>query len=243
MNHEPDAFEQLRAADPVDPATVDGPDSPRARALLSSILATDRTPEAVPERRRRRRRLAVAAAILAALAAAAAWIVTRPVTNPASLSCYEGPTLDSSQVGLVGRPLEVASCVPFWADGTLTNPAYPPGTVPPLVACVTDVGTFAVFPSEDPNLCEELGLAPPDPQSIDDAAPIIDLENALVDYFSSDPCIPIPQAADDVQRILDEHGVSDWTITVGEQRPDRPCASLSFEPERRTVRIVPIPTE
>jgi len=241
MNDRPDAFERLRAANPVDPARVDGPDSPRAQQLLASILATPRTPEPAVVRRRRRRRLGVAVALVAILGGAAAWIVTRPVANPATVSCYAQPALHGTQAGLVGVPLDVESCAPYWENGTLTNPDYPPGVAPPLVACVTDVGTFAVFPSEDPNLCEKLGLAPPEPQSIEDAKPTLDLGQALVDYFLSESCIPIPQAASAVRRILDEHGAADWTITLGNQRPDRPCASLSFEPRTHTVRIVPIP--
>lgn len=240
MNNRPDAFEQLRAANPVDPATVDGPDAPRAQQLLASILATPRTPEPAVVRRRRRR-LVIAVALAAVLGGAATWIITRPVTNPAVVSCYAQPALGGTQAGLVGVPLDVESCAPSWADGTLTNPHYPPGVVPPLVACVTDVGTFAVFPSTNPNLCETLGLAPPEPQSIEDAKPTLDLGQALADYFATERCIPIPQAASDVRRILDEHEAADWTITIGDQRPDRPCASLSFEPKTHTVRIVPIP--
>ncbi|GBD83921.1 hypothetical protein BMS3Abin02_00304 [bacterium BMS3Abin02] len=240
MNDRPDAFERLRAANPVDPATVDGPDSPRAQQLLASILATQRTPE-VAVVRRHRRPLVIVVALVAILGGAATWIITRPVTSPVTVSCYAQPALHGTQAGLVGVPLDVKSCAPYWEDGTLTSPDYPPGVVPPLVACVTDVGTFAVFPSNNPNLCETLGLAPPEPQSIEEAKPTLDLDHAISEYFATSRCIPIPQAVSDVRRILDEHGAADWTVTVGEQRPDRPCASLSFEPKSHTVRIVPIP--
>lgn len=240
MNDQPDAFEQLRAANLVDPTQVDGPDSPRAQTLLASILATPfaREPNVV---RRRRRRLIVAVAILAVLGGAAAWIVTRAVTNTTAISCYQELNLSGPRVGLAGHPLDAQSCAPFWADGTLTNPDYPPGVVPPLVACVTDTGALGVFPSDDHNLCEKLDLAPPDPASIRDATPILDLDQAISEYFATDQCIPIPRAVDDVRQILEDHDASDWTITIGEQRPDRPCASLSFEPETHTMRIVPIP--
>ncbi|GBD83812.1 hypothetical protein BMS3Abin02_00194 [bacterium BMS3Abin02] len=240
MKNRPDAFERLQAANPVDPATVDRPDSPRAQQLLASILATPRTPEPAVVRRRRRR-LVIAVALVAVLGGAATWIITRPVTNPAVVSCYAQPALHGTQAGLAGVPLDVESCAPYWEDGTLTNPDYPAGTVPPLVACVTDVGTFAVFPSDDPNLCGNLGLALPEMQSIEDAKPTLDLDHAISDYFATDQCIPIPQAVDDIRSILDRHDASDWTITIGERRPDRPCASLSFEPKTRTIRIVPIP--
>jgi hypothetical protein len=239
MKRTPDPVELLRAANPVDPSEVDEADAPGAQTLLASILATPRTPDPVAARKHRRRLLAVA--LTALITGAAAWIITRPITNPSTIACYQAPSLDSPQVGLVGHgTLDPHVCAPYWTNGLLTNGNYPTGTVPPLIGCVTDTGILAVFPSDNPDLCQDLNLSTPDPESIKNAEPVLELDQALSDYFSTNQCIPITQAVNDIQHILNEHDMSDWTITIGQQQPDRPCASLAFNPEQHTIHIVPI---
>ena len=169
--------------------------------------------------------------------------MTRPVSEPEDIVCYQAVDLDSDRVGVgYGADVTAAACVRFWEDGTLTNPEFgPAGSVPPLAGCVSAAGSLAVFPSEDPNVCQDLGLADVDPSSVPAAGEIRSLNDILVDYFASDGCVPIPRAVDDVRGILDTRGFANWTITETSGSSDRICASFSMEAENETVFIVPIP--
>jgi len=74
MTEHQDAFEEMKAHDPVDMRALPSADDPGAQRLLESILESPRTPLPMP----RRRRLVVVVAIVVLaflLVAAAAWIM------------------------------------------------------------------------------------------------------------------------------------------------------------------------
>jgi hypothetical protein len=233
-----DAFDILSSHDPVDETRLDDHRSPRARQLFESIVAT---PGHVATRRRRRLRTFAFAAIAVATMGAA-WIVFHPISNPTAVTCYQAVSLDSDAVGIAsGSTLDPSACVSAWEDGPLVNEEIVPrGTVPPLVGCVTDAGTLAVFPSDDPAVCEQLGLARPDSESIAPGEVVGDLQDALTDYFATHQCVSIDQARDAVENILTDRGMSQWTIETGPAQPDRPCASFGMDPENTTIYLVPI---
>lgn len=234
-----DPFEILRHNDPVDPATVPDAESDQARRLLHQITATRR-----PNLARRRRLIrAVAVAVAALLLAAAAWAVLyRDPTEPSGVGCYQSTDLASDRV--VIRPdtePSVDACTEPWRDGTLTNPTMAPGTVPPFTGCVTETGALAVFPTDDPETCERLGLAPANPVPADDIEPVVDLQNQLVEFFSTAGCVDMQTATDKIQAILDRAGLDHWRIQTQPSPPDRPCASFGLDPQTNTVILVPIP--
>lgn len=69
-----------------------------------------------------------------------------------------------------GGPAAAAACEPVWADGILTNPDINErGEIPPLTACVANNKSLAVFPTDDPTVCEDLGLSYPEPLEQDTA--------------------------------------------------------------------------
>jgi hypothetical protein len=241
MSERQDAFHELRASDRVHRGRLEGHASPRAQRMLRVILDTPR--EEPPPSTRRRLVVVIAIAVIALVALAATWLVTRPVTHPQSIVCYQAADLESDRVAVASGPTLTASgCEAVWAEGTLSNPEFgPAGSVPPLVGCVGGSGALAVFPSDDPSVCARLGLAIPDPASIPGAETVIVLNNALVDYFSARHCIAIPEAVAGVRTILDAHGASDWTIETTPGPEDRPCASYGLDAEAQTVFVVPIP--
>lgn len=239
------AFDELTSANPVDRDQLESYDSPTARRILRSIL---NTPQETARRARTpfgKRRLVLVAAIIVVtlITLAAVWIMTRPVTQPQAIACFQAPHPDADRVGIQsGRPAGTAACEQFWADGTLSNPEFgSPGSVPPLMACVSEAGSLFVFPSDDPGLCARLGLAVPDPATSLEADTVRALNNALVDYFSSQPCTTIPQAVADVRRILDEHEAFDWIVVATAGNDERPCASFGLDAEEHTIHLVPIP--
>lgn len=242
MSRRFDAFDELARHDPVDESSLPSHDSPQAQRLLAEITATPRQPQRT-SLRHRRVVVAIAVGIAAVATLGAAWIMTRPVAEPQDIVCYQAADLDSDRVGIgYGDDVAAEACERFWSDGILTNPQFgPAGSVPPLVACVSEAGSLAVFPTNDPNVCHTLGLADVDEASLPGADAVRDLNDALVDYFLTNLCIPVPRAVDDVRRILDAHGFVDWTISETSGPPDRPCASHSMDTENARITIIPIP--
>jgi hypothetical protein len=243
MSEPRDAFDLLHETNPVVLSEVEGPDSPRAEALLASILATPRPPS---ERRallpRRLRVVIVLAAVIAATTAAA-WIWTRRIELPQSVICFESVDLESDRAGGPSSASATAeACEVVWQDGILHNPVLgPPGSVPPLTACVAESGALAVFPTDDSTVCRTLGLADPEPSGQEDADRLRQLSDGLITYFQSSPCIGIEEAEREVRRMLAEAGLDNWAVQSQPAPVDRPCASHSLDPRAETVHLVPIP--
>lgn len=235
--HDQDPFAILRRHNPVDPAAVPGPDSPAAQRIYRRVINT-------PPGRRPVRRLAVrvAAVVLVSLSVAAGGVlVYREVTQPAGVVCYASVSLDSDRVVVDPQDSPDPSlCRAVWAQGPLADQADPPGSVPPLQACVNQEGTFVVFPSDDPAVCQRLGLATPAP-SDDQLRSVQEVQRELVAYIEGNRCPTIDDAAAHAQELLDDAGLVDWTV---ERRPptgERPCASISIDPDTNTIIVVPIP--
>jgi hypothetical protein len=243
VTERPNAFALLRLADPVDQDTVRSPDSPPARQLLAEIL---QTPRDTPYRRHRRPdwQVAVGVALVTVLTIAATWLWLRPVTDPLGVACYAAVDLDGDRAARAGGSTldPDDACGDYWRDRVLVNPdLVPPGSVPPLLGCVTDQGGLAVFPTDDPETCARLGLATVDPGSIDEGDTIRAVTDQLVDHFLAAGCLPLDQAERDVRQILDDNGFTDWTIIAGPPTEERPCASLAIDAPTRTITLVPMP--
>lgn len=240
-----DAFELLRSLDPVNESRLPDHQTPIAQRLLTEILSKPRAASPAHPRRpsRRRLRVAVALAFVALATIAAAWIVLRAISNPIAIGCYQAPTLDSNRVGVAsGGRLDPSVCAPLWEEATLVNQdVAPAGSIPPLFGCVTDTGSLAVFPSDDPTLCEQLGLSPPDDQSIPEGEAIRQLNDQLIAYFDNQACVPFDEAQQGVEDILEKTGFGDWTIEFMPGNPGHPCASFGLDSENQTIRVVPIP--
>jgi hypothetical protein len=184
--------------------------------------------------------LAVAVLAVAAVAATT-WVALVRDVSAVTVVCYATTSLDGDRVGVAASSApSVAVCAEPWADGPLTNPDVNPGDIPPLTACVTDNGVLAVFPTDDPKVCDDLGLATPDPSQ-----PTVGLGSAaaardeIVAYVAGETCPSLEDAELRVRSILETHGLTDWTVEAQPQREDRPCASIAFDTDTRTVILVP----
>lgn len=236
MSRYEDAFDILVSHDPVDETRLDDHDSPNARRLFASIVSQPRQP-------RGRRWRSWTVAIVAVATIAAAWVTIRAISTPTAIGCYRAPTLDADVVAVEsGESLDPSVCAPIWETGVLVNTdIVPVGSVPPFVACVTDRGSLAVFPSDDRTLCEQLGLAFPDDESIIPGEAIRHLQDSLDAYFAAHHCVPLEQARNDIQQILAAGGFTDWTIQAQSPQPNMPCASYGLDPQDTTIYLVPIP--
>ena len=243
MKPEWTAFGALRRTNPVRDNEVPGADSPEARELLTRILATPREQELRTPASRRKLRLVLAVAAISVITIAATWIWLRSISIPNAIICYQAVDLDADTAA--APPSETATgdaCAPAWEQQTLVNPdIVPPGSVPPLVACVAENGALAVFPSDDTTVCRRLGLAEPDPSTQESADNVRALESQLIEYFQSEGCIPVDEATTHVSRVTEDHGLASWAIEAQPETPERPCASFSIDPDLETIFIIPIP--
>ncbi len=125
--------------------------------------------------------VSVAAAVLAGGGVATAVLLEAPATDKSMVRCYwmvsgeTGRDFPGTTVGAAGRQGEQvsiteaeATCESLWQQGVMTDLWHgagssgtePPGghAVPALQACVLPSGVAAVFPSDDANVCDSLGL-------------------------------------------------------------------------------------
>jgi len=244
MSQRPDdAFEAFRKANPINDSTLPGPDSPKGRTLFDRITSAPRLSDPTPRRSRHRTVLVITAVLVALISIAATWLALRDVTDPLPIVCYQAPRMDSdAAAGASGGTLGVERCEWAWEDGTLINDDFaPPGQIPPLVGCVTDEGNLAVFPGDDPALCEQLGLTRPEPASMSDGDALRQLESDLVDWFDEHGCQALDVAEQDIRVILDAHGFDDWLISNPGPNGNDPCASFGLDVENKAVRLVSTP--
>ncbi|MEZ5176612.1 MAG: hypothetical protein R2823_10505 [Acidimicrobiia bacterium] len=232
-----DLFEALREGDPARMSNSEQ-DALLRQRIKSRVLAADRR----PLRATRRRILVVALVAAFALASTAAAIyLAREPSDPAGIGCYQAATLDAPQFGVrAPSSLHPSECEQLWADGTLTNPSVvPKGEIPQLVGCVNPAGGLAVFPSNDDQLCDRLGLARYEEPTRTD---VVELNVQLLGLFTTEKCMTMDDAQTRVEDILTAQGLSNWSVTVTTPASaDRPCASFSLNGSDHTILLVPIP--
>jgi hypothetical protein len=238
-----DPFELLRQGDPAPLATTPAADSALGREIYARVMATTTEPARRRTRPPARRIVGIALAVLAALAlAAAVWSIRKTVTQTSDMVCYQGLTLDSSRSGgLAPDVFEPEACESLWLNGTLVNVAIAaPGTVPPLVGCVSDRGVLFVLPSDDAALCGSLGLA--EFERSPGILPGTILDRRLRSIFGDGSCRSMQDAQVMVTGLFEEQGLSGWTVRViAEPTPQRPCASYGLDSVNRVVFLTPIP--
>ncbi|HEX3621947.1 MAG TPA: hypothetical protein VHT97_06510 [Acidimicrobiales bacterium] len=270
------AFARLRDANPVSPTQLAPATSPDAAALFRRIVAAadvdlGRDLDVVvgrTRRPRRRLRLLVPGVVVAGLVGAGAYAaVTRDVSKPQFVACYERADLGArTQVVSVRSGGPVEACAGLWAAG-----AFGAVPVPGLAACTLDSGAAGVFPTTTgADVCDRLGLArPPAPGSSTTTAPstgavpsgppaapattaadenarFLAFRDAVLPQFLDAACVDPSTAQSVVRRELDGAGLADWAVRVGDGvgdgfSADRPCATLAFRPDERAVLLVPAP--
>lgn len=242
MSEPKNGVERLRETNPVEENRVEGPDSPRARQLLTHILARPREDDVPTRLSARRLRQAVALAVVALVTVAGAWLWFRPIDTPEAILCYREVDINSDLAAApAGETVIAQACASVWEDETLVNPEVAePGSIPPLTACVAETGALAVFPTDDTTVCDALGLAYPDPASQERADAVRQLQDQLVSYFQESECIPIAEAEVHIRQLLADFAIP-WIIQAQPATGDRPCASFSVDSAGKAIHLIPIP--
>ena len=227
---------ELKALAPVPPER----DLPGGRVLqiqervTNEIVRTEEIPKAPPSRRRTRRWVAFALVPAALIGAAATYAATRSADEVVNgIGCYAAPRLDAdtSVVEADGRD-PVTVCAEAWPN--LGGPS-----VPPLVACAMGQ-VVAVFPSDDPGICQHLGLDPLPADYKEAAGKFVSMRDDLINRFASDDrCVTETEGRQIARDVLDEHGFIDWSIHGGTFSDAEPCAELWFDSDKKIVGLVP----
>ncbi|MCE9620930.1 MAG: hypothetical protein K8R99_01145 [Actinomycetia bacterium] len=231
---EQDSFEALVAANPT---RARAESLPGDEALLARILATDPN-RSDPPTARPRKRAWVLVGVSATVALMAAFAVLRheAPTDPTQISCLSDVSVSPHrQIGLPTSDDPVAACRQLWQAGEFGDV-----NVPALTACITDQGRIAVVPGGNQS-CIDLGyslwngsLA----ESDDDLITFqVDLARELMENCSSRE-----EAADDVQDLLTQHGLEEWTIAFSDNwTADMPCTKPAVDPQSKTVTLSALP--
>ena len=248
----------LRAANPIAEDQLPLPsESPTAQLLYEKITGTPYagSPVVAASRVRRRRWLGPGVAALLALAgggAAGAYAVATRLHTHLAVSCYAGPSLQSTVLAVAAGPEgPVTACARAWDKGSVG-----PGPTPLLVACLTPQGVAAVFPSAPgADICGQLRL-PPLPAgaaSLDTtttaaSAPTTatpgtlppDLRDAVVANLRA-TCLPAAEAELTITKLLAKAGVA-WTVVTPTPFPNgHPCASPGFDEGNHRVVLSGVP--
>ncbi len=236
-----DIFDILRDGDRAVHHALPDANSPLARSIRATVMANTHT---VATTRRRRAVIVVAAVLTALLATAAVWVVSNRdtnVTNPSGILCYDAPGLDANAI-LAPRDREATTdaCTSLWRDELLpVDITLPTNHDQPLVGCVTAQGNLAVFPSTNHGLCADLGLA--DLVDATGPDPRVELSARLIEAINPQTCLTIERAQQVAHEELDALGIKDWTVVTQDERPDRPCATISIDATNNTIHLVPFP--
>ena len=238
MSQPRDPLKRLRKANPVPPDQAPRADSPQARVLFQRIV------EQPPGKARKRwwtgRAWILLPAILV-LAGAATYVILRPVTEPISVACFQGPDVKANRAIVPPTDNPVAACRDVWQPGGEFNPSGEI-TPPPLTACVLNGGALGVFPSLlEADTCTVLGLAHPATARLSGLnRAVLDVQAALAKRFLG-ACVSRNEAVALARAELSRHGLSDWRIDVPLPfTSTEPCASVAFDLEHRTLRLIPV---
>ena len=242
-----DPFEILRTH--VRSVTSDEPPVIDDTELVNAIVSgrytpTTSTPDFVPRLRPRRTRRRIAVGVAVAFAASGGFAVAasnwgEEASRPErGASCYSEFSLLSGQVVLSGSVDPLGDCAEMWRAGKIVvaDGSIAPGTVPPLVACVSDQDAVVVFPSIDGRGCGALGL--PDAIPSDDVDPVAALALRLVDEVNA-KCMSFDEAQQETEKILHSLRLSGWRIV--DLGGTGACSFASADGDVRVVTLSLLP--
>ena len=207
-----------------------------------------------PRRPRRVLRVAVLTVVGSmSLVVAGYALAGRQPSKPQTVACFAAADLaaETAVVG-TGEGGPVATCARLRDRGFLGR-----ATASALRACVLESGAVGVFPqATGRDVCFDLGLASvstpagggreADAPEVA-AARFTAFRDAALPRLVGQGCVGVGPAEMIVREELVRAGLEGWTVVtgVGEDglgfSAERPCASLNFKPEVRTVELAPVP--
>jgi hypothetical protein len=236
---EQDDLQAIAGENPVSPGTFTGRErSEFANRAYRAITSTPRTP-------RWHRRMFVSGIALALVvgAGAAAYTLTRPISNPIAVGCYEGTSLTATEHITALRGTPAASCAELWNAGELGSAPHPS-----LVTCVRSSGTAVVFPTKDQSICSRLGLASvaqtrgrgAQLRTSGTAPSIEKLTARLGEAVLNSTCLRSVEALRDVQQDFATFKIHGWSVVrAAAFSTAHPCVGFAIDPTHGIVKLVP----
>ena len=203
------------------------------------------------KRRRMRRRLFAALPVIGLLAAWGATALTADELSPNGILCYDRPPNQDNYLqwpnGNTGEDPR-AICGRLWASGKMV-----PGTkeVPPLKVCAWNVGAVVVFPAQNGETCQGVGLQemPEGYKARVDRFVAMrnemkaDLERAALSGSGpEEACLGVEEAHTIVADVLRAHDFNDWTVSVvenwsGRTQEDICMQSIELDSDEKEATI------
>ena len=197
------------------------------------LLRIMETPVAGGTRRVSGRRLVVVVGVGVVVLATAAFAFLRreQASDPTGVACFAAADPNADLVVLGPSDDPVAACATAWSVGSLSNDG-----APPLTGCVNDAGVASVFPG-DPSVCSKLDLAELIPGRNAEHQAIVKLQQQMAEFYSAD-CYRQPKALATAQQLLDESGLTGWSVQLAEDFPPGfECGIATPLPDTRTVIV------
>lgn len=198
------------------------------------------------QRAARRRRKFVASGVLSTLVLAGgtvgvvALVRSGQPTQPAAGVACRGAGVDADVIVIEPTDDPVGGCGALWAAGRFDEAPLASDGVPPLVACISDVGVIEVYPG-DAGTCESLGFADADPVLDDENQAIVALQERIVEEINAQPCASTPTVESIAQRLVSESGLAGWRVEIRSDSISAPCAKAVVDATTSIVQIVKFP--
>jgi hypothetical protein len=176
-------------------------------------------PRHAPWRLRRGGLVLVAAVVALAIAtiAVAHVLTSADELTTRSIACYTGRNLGTNVMVVANDRAPVAACAEAYQKMGLS--------VPQLVACATD-SIVAVIPGSSPAACTRLHLQQLPAGYATSQAKTAQLARAVMALEAQQDCASPTALARGVQKLLDEHGWTDWRAEVHSPLAG-PCATVT----------------
>lgn len=210
------------------------PDESSIQRRLDAIL--HRNDEVAARRRHRRwtRWVAVgggAIVIAGGAVAAAALLRSEPTRPEAGTFCRAAATVDADAVEIAAGNDPIAGCEELWESGRFGT-----GSVPPLIACISDAGSVDVFPG-DQSHCEALGLLVAETSLSPENQAVVDLSEQISEEINLGECRPVTEVIRHVESLLAESGLIDWRVQVEPGSETGVCGKAAVDSAGRTITV------
>jgi hypothetical protein len=191
----------------------------------------------------RRRRRSIGAAIVGTIVivggsvGVAALIRSGQPTQPAQgIACRAAEDARSDAIVIPASVDPIAGCAAQWATGNLG----PTSDVPRLTVCIAVTGVVEVYPG-DSDVCGRIGLVNADAELTPDNVAVVALNDRLVEEVNLADCAPAVDVAESAQRIVDQSGLSGWTVEIRDDSRDADCAKVALDQPTRTITVIRFP--
>jgi hypothetical protein len=132
----------------------------------------------------------------------------------------------------------IGDCSALWREGRFTKPGDGAITIPELTACISANGEIIQVQPLSLGNCYELGLRDADKQLDAQSKQLVALNDRLSDEVNgAEPCLDARAALRRAQQIVDDFGLTQWTVEIRPDSVSATCTKAVVIVEHQTVQI------